>query len=386
MISRNSCRNCAPRKKTDMDKATDERWMRVALNLAGRGLGHVWPNPAVGCVLVRDGRLVGQGWTRRGGRPHAEVVALQQAGAQAAGATAYVTLEPCAHHGKTPPCALALVKAGVARVVGALEDPDPRVSGKGYALLQEAGIEVTRNILMQDASELNRGFLLNRTIGRPLFTLKMAATLDGAIATAQGESRWITGPAARRRVHMLRATHDAVMIGAGTARADDPMLDVRDLGLAADNPVRVVLDGGLSLALTSRLAKTARDVPLWIFHRAGLDRARITAWQDAGARLFAVTHTPSGELDLPDVAAKLAQAGITRVLCEGGGRLAASLVKGDLVDRLVVFSAGKLLGADGWNVFGPLGVEHLAQAPRFTLQSHTQVGADIMTLWTPAAR
>lgn len=369
-----------------MNTATDERWMQTALGLAGRGLGLVWPNPAVGCVLVKDGRLVGQGWTKRGGRPHAEVVALAQAGAAARGATAYVTLEPCAHHGKTPPCAEALIAAGVARVVCALEDPDPRVSGKGFALLRGAGVDVTTDILLTEASALNAGFLLNRTIGRPMFTLKMASTLDGNIATAKGESRWITGAAARRRVHLMRATHDAVMIGAGTARADDPVLDVRGMGLETDNPVRVVLDGGLSLSLTSRLAKTARETPLWIFHRAKLDAARIEAWQDVGARLFEVAHTDSGELDINEVVRQLGHAGITRVLCEGGGRLAASLVGADLVDRLVLFSAGKLLGSDGWDVFGPLGVDQLDKAPQFRLQSHQQVGADVMTVWTPYAR
>ncbi len=369
-----------------MSQDTDERWMRMALGLASRGLGHVWPNPAVGCVIVRDGVVVGRGWTQRGGRPHAEVVALEQAGAAARGATAYVTLEPCAHHGKTPPCAAALVTAGVKRVVCALEDPDGRVSGKGFAILRAAGVEVVEDVLHDAASNLNAGFLLSRTIGRPMFTLKMAATLDGNIATSSGESRWITGPEARRRVHLMRATHDAVMIGAGTARADDPLLDVRDLGLATDNPVRVVLDGGLSLSLMSRLAKTAAETPLWICHRAGLDKARVEAWEDVGARLFEVAHTESGELDIADVARVLAGAGLTRVLCEGGGRLAASLVAADVVDRLVLFSAGMLLGDEGWNVFGPLGIERLADAPRFRLETQQTVGADVMSVWTPDAR
>lgn len=369
-----------------MVRARDERWMRLALGLARRGLGNVWPNPAVGCVLVKDGRVVGRGWTQPGGRPHAEVMALQQAGNTARGATAYVTLEPCAHHGKTPPCADALVQAGVSRVVGAITDPDPRVSGRGFARLEDAGIPVEHPVLSQEASALNAGFLMARTIGRPLFTLKMASTIDGHIATAKGESRWITGPESRRRVHMLRASHDAVLIGAGTARADDPLLDVRDLGLAADNPVRVVLDGGLSLSLMSRLAKTAATTPLWIFHRDGLDSTRLDAWRNTGARLFVTASTATGELDMPDVARLLAEAGITRVLCEGGGRIAASLVAADLVDRLVIFSAGLLLGAEGWNVFGALGVETLAAAPRFCLLENRKVGGDLMSVWTPCAR
>jgi len=369
-----------------MTRQTDNRWMRVALGLARRGLGNVWPNPAVGCVLVKDNCVVGRGWTQRGGRPHAETVAIAQAGSRARGATAYVTLEPCSHHGKTPPCAEALANAGVACVVGAITDPDPRVSGRGFRLLEAAGIAVRNGVLESEAATLNAGFLMNRTIGRPMFTLKMASSLDGNIATKTGESRWITGPESRRTVHMMRAEHDAVMIGAGTARADDPLLDVRDIGLVADNPVRVVLDGGLSLSLMSRLAKTAAHTPLWIFHRAGLDNSRINAWENTGARLFTVAQTKTGELDLAAVARKMAEAGITRVLCEGGGQLAASLVAADLVDRLVIFSAGLLLGAEGWNVFGALGINKLADAPRFTLESSRQTGADIMSFWTPDAR
>ena len=294
----------------------------MALSLAQRGLGRVWPNPAVGCVIVKDGKLLGRGWTQKGGRPHAETEALAQAGKAAKGATAYVTLEPCAHHGKTPPCANALVEAGITRVVSALDDPDSRVAGQGYKILRDAGIDLTEDVLMDAASDLNQGFLLNRTIGRPMFTLKMANSIDGRIATASGESRWITGPEARRQVHMMRAQHDAVLIGAGTARADNPLLDVRDMGMAGDNPVRIILDGGLSLSLTSRLAQTAKDTPLWICHHAGLDKERLKIWEEIGATLIEVAHNDTGELDLTDMSTQLGKRGITRVLCEGGGRIA----------------------------------------------------------------
>ncbi len=367
------------------DHAQDERWMRLALSLAQRGLGRVWPNPAVGCVIVKDGKLLGRGWTQSGGRPHAETEALAQAG-DAKGATAYVTLEPCAHHGETPPCASALVKAGIARVVSALDDPDSRVAGQGYKILRDAGVEVTEDVLVDAAADLNQGFLLNRTIGRPMFTLKMASSIDGRIATASGESRWITGPEARRHVHLMRAKHDAVLIGAGTARADDPLLDVRDMGLSNDNPVRIILDGGLSLSLTSRLAQTAKDVPLWICHRAGLDKARRKTWEEIGATLIEVAHSDTGELDLADMAIQLGKRGLTRVLCEGGGHLASSMIAAELVDTLVTFTAGLAIGSEGGAVFGPLQIDALADAPRFDLVQSRTVGHDIMTTWKPNAR
>ena len=220
--------------------ANDLRHMDHALRLAQRGLGNVWPNPAVGCVIVAAGRVVGRGWTQPGGRPHAERMALDAAGAAARGATAYVTLEPCAHHGRAPPCSDALVAAGVARVVSALTDPDPRVAGRGHARLREAGIEVVEGVRAGPAAELQRGFLSRVTQGRPMVTLKLATSFDGRIATASGESRWITGEAARRHVHLLRLTHDAVMVGAGTARADLPALNVRGFG-PVRQPVRVVM-------------------------------------------------------------------------------------------------------------------------------------------------
>lgn len=368
------------------DRAQDERWMRLALSLAQRGLGRVWPNPAVGCVIVKNEKVLGRGWTQKGGRPHAETVALAQAGSAAKGATAYVTLEPCAHHGKTPPCAKALVEAGIARVVSALDDPDSRVAGQGYEIVRNAGVELTEDVLVDAAADINKGFLLNRTIGRPMFTLKMASSIDGRIATASGESRWITGPEARRQVHMMRAQHDAVLIGAGTARVDDPLLDVRDLGMEDDNPVRIILDGGVSLSLTSRLAQTAKQTPLWICHRAGMDKARRKTWEEIGASLIEVKHSKTGELDLNDMALQLGKRGITRVLCEGGGRVASSMISAELVDTLVTFTAGLAIGSEGGSVFGPLQIDALQDAPRFELIESRKVGGDIMTTWKPSAK
>jgi len=263
----------------------DRRFMRLALALGERGLGRSWPNPAVGCVIVKDGRILGRGWTRPGGRPHAETVALAQAGAAARGATAYVTLEPCAHHGRTPPCAAALAAAGLARVVTALADPDPRVDGGGHAMLRAAGIVVETGLMAESAATHHRGFLARVTAGRPMLTLKLATSLDGRIATATGESRWITGPASRRMVHALRARHDAVMVGSATARADDPSLTVRGLGIA-HQPVRIVADSRLSTPPGGALGRTAREVPVWMLHGPDAPPAARAAWEATGARLL----------------------------------------------------------------------------------------------------
>lgn len=361
---------------------TDTAHMAHSLRLAARGLGNVWPNPAVGCVIVKDGVIAGRGWTQPGGRPHAEVRALQEAGPQAAGATAYVTLEPCAHHGQTPPCAEALIKARVARVVTALTDPDPRVSGKGHAMLRAAGIAVTEGILTAEATRLNAGFLKRVTRGLPFITLKLAATLDGRIATSTGESRWITGPEARRKVHAMRMTHDAVMVGSGTALADDPDLTVRDLG-AARQPVRILLDRQLAHRTDSRLAQSARQSPVWVVHGPEAPIARRAAWTSAGASLVE-TETTDDRLDLAAALSALAARGLTRILCEGGGTLAAALVRAGLVDDLALFSGGALIGAEGRASLGNLGLTTLAEAPRPVLQETQALGPDLYSLWSLA--
>ena len=353
--------------------------MRHALSLGARGLGQVWPNPAVGCVIVAGGRVVGRGWTQPGGRPHAEVRALAQAGAAARGATAYVSLEPCAHHGQTPPCAEALIAAGVARVVGALTDPDSRVSGRGYAMLRAAGIAVTEGVEAAAARTAHRGFLTRVTTGRPMVTLKLATTIDGRIATAAGESRWITGAPARRVVHAMRRSHDAVMVGSGTALADDPDLSVRDMGPGAQ-PVRLVLDTRLATDPAGRLGRSARDVPVWLCHGPEAPAAARAAWQAAGARLIECA-APGGRLSAPAALQALGAAGLTRVLCEGGGQLAASLLRAGLVDALAAFAAGKVIGAEGRAAVGPLGLAALAEAPGFGLVSAQPVGGDVLMLW-----
>jgi diaminohydroxyphosphoribosylaminopyrimidine deaminase / 5-amino-6-(5-phosphoribosylamino)uracil reductase len=358
---------------------SDEDHMRHALALAGRGLGRTWPNPSVGCVIVREGRIAGRGHTQPGGRPHAERMALMQAGEAARGATAYVTLEPCAHHGQTPPCADALIEAGIARVVTALTDPDPRVSGKGHSALRAAGIAVTEGVCADPARHLNQGFLKRVTRGLPFVTLKLATSLDGRIATASGESRWITGPEARRAVHALRLAHDAVLIGSGTARADDPDLTVRGLG-APYQPVRIVLDSSLSHDPESRLGCTAHETPVWMIHTGDAPASARAAWAATGAQLLEVAAR-DGHADLPATFNALAAKGLTRILCEGGGTLAAALIRAGHVDTLAHFSAGTLIGSEGLPALGPLALSALAEAPRLRRHSVEPIGPDTLTLW-----
>jgi diaminohydroxyphosphoribosylaminopyrimidine deaminase/5-amino-6-(5-phosphoribosylamino)uracil reductase len=368
--------------------------MRAALALAARGLGRTWPNPAVGCVLVRDGHVVGRGWTQPGGRPHAEAEALARAGDAARGATAYVSLEPCAHTGKTPPCAEALIAAGIARVVAAVEDPDPRVSGRGLARLRDAGIAVTTGLCSAEADELNAGFFLRVREGRPLVSLKLATSLDGRIATRAGESQWITGAAARRRAHMLRATHDAVMVGLGTAKADDPELTCRLPGLADRSPVRVVPDRLLVLPNTAKLFKTAGLPPTWIVtgpepEMAGPPATMPPELKHAVEKMRAVVKpvtvdmikvsvTDDGRLSLREMLQALGTRGITRLLVEGGSTLSASLLRENWVDRVYWFRSAVVIGGDGLAAAATLGVERLSDAKRFIRVDTETLGPDVL--------
>jgi diaminohydroxyphosphoribosylaminopyrimidine deaminase/5-amino-6-(5-phosphoribosylamino)uracil reductase len=364
-----------------MTAAFDRHMMRAALALARRGLGTVWPNPAVGCVLVNQGRVVGRGWTQPGGRPHAETEAIAQAGEAARGATAYVTLEPCAHWGRTPPCAEALIASGVARVIAAIEDPDPRVSGGGLALLRGAGISVESGLCADMAAEINAGFFSRVRSGRPMVTLKLATSLDGRIATASGESRWITGPAARERTHLLRATHDAILVGAATVLADDPQLTCRLPGLDHRSPVRVALDRNLAIPPAARLVTEARQVATWIVTAAGSDPERRDILQRAGVELIDAAPDAAGRIDLADALGRLGERGLTRLLVEGGGRLAAALLRAGLVDRLVWLHAPLLLGGDGVPSVNALALAALAGAPSFDLLSSETVGPDLLSTY-----
>jgi len=357
---------------------SDARFMRATLALARRGLGRTWPNPSVGCLIVKDGMVVGRGWTQSGGRPHAETEALAHAGRNAKGADAYVTLEPCCHHGKTPPCTDALIAADIRRAVIAVEDPDPRVAGKGIAALCAAGITVELGLAADEAREINAGFMSSITRGRPLVTLKLATSLDGCLAVASGESRWITGEAARARGHLLRATHDAVMIGSGTVIADDPELTCRLPGLSDRNPVRVVIDGSLRVPLTARVIADAKRLPTWFVVHHGAAADRRAALTGTGVDVIEAPSLPGGEIDLAAALAALARKGITRVLVEGGATLAAALVRADLVDRIAWFRAPSLIGGDGRAALDALGVAVPGEAPRFIRTGIEPIGDDVL--------
>jgi len=363
-----------------MASAADTDFMMMALALAERGLGQVAPNPAVGCIIVADGIVVGRGWTQPGGRPHAETVALAQAGDKARGATAYVTLEPCAHHGKTGPCAEALIAAGVARVVGAVADPDPRVGGRGFAMLENAGIEVVEDVCMSRAVYLNQGFFLKVTEARPLVTLKIASSVDGRTATKSGHSRWITGDAARQRGHLLRATHDAIMIGSATAIVDDPVLTCRLTGLEGRSPLRIVADGRLRLPLTSKLVRDAARAPVLVFTFPGGDAGRRSAFADCGVELLDVPAVgETGLMDMRVAMKLLSERGLTRLLVEGGARLASSLMRARLVDRVEWFRSSTILGGDGYPAIAALGIEKVDDAPEMLLTDQIDLGADTLS-------
>src|SRR3984885_7375793 len=303
-----------------MSAATDARFMALALSLGRRGLGRTWPNPAVGAVLVRDGVIVGRGWTQPGGRPHAEVEALQRAGEAARGATLYVTLEPCSHFGKSPPCADAIVAAGVARVVSAIEDPNPEVAGQGHARLRAAGIVVDIGLCGLEAARDHAGHFRRVRDKRPHVILKLAVSADDRIGAAGGRPVAITGDAARVRVHLLRAQCDAILVGIGTVRADDPELTCRLPGMEARSPVRVVLDRALRISGTSRLVHSARTTPLWVMTSGLSEAPAAMKLGAAGAQVLRVptTSSPPPGLDLIGVLHALAEKGITRLLVEGG--------------------------------------------------------------------
>ena len=358
--------------------------MRVALALAARGLGTTSPNPTVGCVLVKSGRVISRGWTQPGGRPHAEAVALERAGQAAKDATAYVSLEPCSHFGKTAPCAQALVDASIARAVIATTDPNPAIDGAGLNILEAAGVAVEHGLMEQEARELNAGFFWVVQKGRPLVTLKTATSLDGRIAVVSGASHWVTGASARRRAHLLRAQHDAVMVGVGTAVADNPELTCRLPGLSTRSPVRIVVDSTLRLPLTHKMIATAAETPTWIVTLDTADSARKKAFQDCGVEVLGV---PADGFDHPDIVAALeliAKRGVTRVLVEGGSRLSATLLRANVVDRLEWFRAPSLIGGDGYPAALPFGVEDMTGMPIFRRYRVVELGDDVLETYVVA--
>jgi diaminohydroxyphosphoribosylaminopyrimidine deaminase/5-amino-6-(5-phosphoribosylamino)uracil reductase len=362
-------------KRRSPERPGDARWMRRAVALAERALGRTSPNPAVGAVLVRGGRVVGEGWTRPVGGPHAEVVALRRAGTRARGATLYVTLEPCSHHGRTPPCAAAVIAAGVARVVVAVGDPNPRVRGRGFRALARAGVDVTTGVLAAEAGTVSTWFRHCIVRRRPFVLLKLAASLDGRIATSTGQSRWISGPAARRWVHELRNRMDAVMVGSGTVLADDPALTCRIRG--GRDPLRVVVDGGLRTPTRSRLVRQPSAARTIVATTPRAPAGRKRALERAGADVIVVPGR-GARVDLAALLGLLAERGVVSVLVEGGGDLAAALLRARLVDRVAVVTAPMFLGGDGRPMLGALALGGIAGAPRLVRGSVTQLGPDLL--------
>jgi diaminohydroxyphosphoribosylaminopyrimidine deaminase/5-amino-6-(5-phosphoribosylamino)uracil reductase len=364
-----------PAETNAQTNAGDARYMRLALSLGRRGLGNAHPNPAVGAVIVKDGVIVGRGWTQPGGRPHAEVEALRHAKRSAKGATLYVTLEPCSHEGKSPPCADAVIKAGIARVVSALEDPNPEVAGQGHARLRDKGIVVDVGLNADEARRAHAGHIARIQKARPFVTLKLALSKDGKVGLAGRKQVQITGEEARNRVYMMRAQSDAIMVGIGTVLSDNPQLTCRLPGMFERSPVRVVLDARLRVPMSATVISTLRDTPTWVFcsHKASPIAEDIL--QQKGAKVFRVDET-QGRLDLGEVLKILAEQGITRLLVEGGPTVAAALVAADLVDEAVLLRSPKTIGDDG---IAPLeGMKLEALTGKMTSRGSEPVGADTL--------
>ena len=367
-------------------KAADQRFMQLALTLGRRGQGQTWPNPAVGAVVVRDGVIVGRGWTQPGGRPHAEPEALRRAGEAARGATLYVTLEPCSHVGKSPPCADAIVASGIARVVSAIEDPNPEVAGQGHARLRAAGITVDIGLGAVEAARDHAGHFRRVRDKRPHVILKLAVSSDDRIAAAGRKPVAITGEAAKARVHLLRAQCDAILVGIGTVRADDPLLTCRLPGMEARSPVRVVLDRSLRIPATSRLVHSARETPLWVMTSNLAEAPAAMKLGAAGAQVIrvAASSTPPPGLDLQAVLHALAEKGITRLLVEGGARVASSFVAAGLVDEVWLLRGPDAVGADGVAALDALPLSTITQSPAFKGRASEALQKDTLTIYERA--
>lgn len=365
----------------------DIRFMALALSLGRRELGNTWPNPSVGAVVVRaDGRapvIVGRGWTRAGGRPHAEPEALRRAGEAARDATIYVTLEPCAHHGKTPPCADAIIAAGIARVVSAVEDPNPQVGGQGHARLLAAGIVVDVGVGVEEARRAHAGHFRRVREGRPHVLLKLAVSADGKVGGARRTPVAITGEAARAHVHRMRSINDAILIGIDTALADDPLLTCRLPGMADRSPVRVVLDAHLRLPSTSALVATAREIPLWVVAGSDASRERELALQKHGVQVVR-TAASAGRINLPLALRALAARGITRLMVEGGPRVAAAFIAADLVDEAALFRSPKFIGVDGIEALEGMALTALTQSERLRAVETDTIGPDLVEIFERA--
>jgi len=372
-------------QRSKVSKAADQRFMQLALTLGRRGQGQTWPNPAVGAVVVKDGVIVGRGWTQPGGRPHAEPEALRRAGEAARGATLYVTLEPCSHFGKSPPCTEAIVAAGIARVVSAIGDPNPEVAGQGHARLRAAGISVDIGAGTAEAARDHTGHFRRIRDKRPHVILKLAVSSDDKIGAAGRKPVAISGEAAKARVHLLRAQCDAILVGIGTVRADDPLLTCRLPGMEARSPVRVVLDRSLRIPGTSRLVQSARETPLWVMTSNLSEAPAAMKLGAAGAQVIRVATTtkPPG-LDPAAVLHALAEKGITRLLVEGGARVASSFVAAGLVDEVWLLRGPAPVGADGVAALDALPLTTITQSPDFRVRASESLQKDTLTVYERA--
>ena len=369
-------------QKSRETKDADRRFMQLALTLGRRGQGRTWPNPAVGAVVVRDGVIVGRGWTQPGGRPHAEPEALRRAGEAAQGATLYVTLEPCSHVGKSPPCVDAIIAAGIARVVSAIEDPNPEVAGQGHAKLRAAGIKVDVGLGAEEAARDHAGHFRRVRDKRPHVILKLAVSPDDKIAAAGHTPVAITGEAARTQVHLLRAQCDAILVGIGTVLADDPLLTCRLPGMEARSPVRVVLDRALRIPGTSRLVHSARETPLWVVTSELAEAAAAMKLGAAGAQVIRVSTTTSPPgLDVLAVLHALAVRGITRLMVEGGARVASSFVTAGLADEVWLLRGSETVGAGGVAALAALPLSAITQSPGLKVRASESLGKDTLTVY-----
>ena len=364
------------------DPGLDHRLMQLALALGRRGLGRTWPNPAVGAVVVKDGMILGRGWTQPGGRPHAETEALKRAGKEAKGATLYVTLEPCSHQGKTPPCVDAIIRSGIVRVVSSLEDPNPEVAGQGYGKLRERGIAVETGLGADEAAHQHAGHLRRMRERRPQVLLKLAASSDGKAGLPGRKPAGITGESARARVHQMRAEADAILVGIGTVLSDDPHLTCRLPGMLERSPVRVILDAKLRIPLATSLVGTARDTPTWVFTTPASSAMAEDILKAKGVEVFRV-EGKDGRLDLAAVLTALAGRGITRLMVEGGPTVAASFLKADLVDEAALFRSPNPLGA-GIDALEGLPLTALTKSPKLKPVASETVGTDTLELFERA--
>ena len=371
-------------KKTEAAKDADRRFMQLALALGRRGLGRASPNPAVGAVVVKDGVIVGRGWTQPGGRPHAEPEALRRAGEAARGATLYVTLEPCSHFGKSPPCADAIIAAGIARVVASIEDPNPDVAGQGFARLRAAGIAVDIGLGASDAAHDHAGHIRRIRDRRPHVILKLAVSADDKIAAAGRKPVAITGEAAQTRVHLLRAQSDAILVGIGTVLADDPLLTCRLPGMEARSPVRIVLDRALRVPGSSRLVHSARQTPLWVMTSETAEAAAAARLGAAGAQVLRIPPGGGSGLDLSVVLYALSDKGITRLMVEGGARVASSFIAAGLVDEIWLLRGPAIVGADGVSALDATPLSAITQSQTFKVRASETLGKDSLTIYERA--